>query len=188
MGGDNLGLKRHQEKVSNGWLPKEPSLAYASKAPKPRWRKPVWVAFTLVAAVAIAFAAYTGVQTYIRYSNPQADVTASYFEKSLNCTTASVGDVVEVNVLVYWHGYVIPEFKREVKIVDPYLEGNFELVGGSNTYQYSGYGGGDQFKYLLKVIGDGAVSVELPNPRLYLDKVEIPLTGTSTVIDLQTAS
>lgn len=75
-----------------------------------------------------------------------------------------------------------------MKIIDPYPESNFELVGGSNTYQYSGYGGGDQFKYLLKVIGDGAVSVELPNPRLYLDKAEIPLTGTSTVIDLQTAS
>ena len=94
-------------------------MAYSNKPLKPRWRKPTWIAFTLVVLVALAFATYTGVQTYLRYSNPQADVTASYFEKSLNCSTASVGDVVEVKVLVGWHGYVIPEFKREVKIIDP---------------------------------------------------------------------
>jgi hypothetical protein len=183
-----MNVKKSLENRIRGWLPKEPITAYANKPLKPRWRKPTWIALTLVAVIALAFATYTGVQTYLRYSNPQADVTASYYEKSLNCTTASVGDIIEVKVLVGWHGYVIPEFKREVKIIDPYPESNFELVGGSNTYQYSGYGGGDQFKYLLKVIGDGAVSVELPNPRLYLDKAEIPLTGTSTVIDLQTAS
>jgi hypothetical protein len=134
----------------------------------------------MIAVIALAFAAYAGVQTYIRYSNPQADVTASYFEKTANCSTANVGDVVEVNVRVYWHGYVIPEFRREVKIIDPYPESNFELIDGNNTYGYSGCGGGDHFTYLLEVIGDGALSIELPKPRLYLDNTEIPLTGTST--------
>jgi len=185
-------MKTHNtESLKNrirGWLPKEPITVYASKAAKPRWRKPYWIAFTLVAIVGLAFATYTGVQTYLRYSNPQLDVTASYYEKTLNCSTASIGDVVEVNVLVGWHGYVIPEFKREVKIVDPYPESNFELVGGNNTYQYSGYGGGDQFKYLLKVIGEDFGSVELPKPRLYIDGSEIPLMGTSAILEIQASS
>ena len=180
--------KKYVENRIRGWLPKESSLSYALKASKPRWRKPTWIAFTLVAVIALAFVTFAGVQTYLRYSNPRLDVTNSYYEKSLNCSTASVGDVVEVKVLVGWHGYVIPEFKREVKIVDPFPENNFELVGGSNTYQYRGYGGGDQFKYLLKVIGDDAISVELPKPRLYLDSIEIPLMGTSAILELQAVS
>ena len=114
-----LNGMKHIENRIRGWLPKEHVMVHANNSSKPRWRKPTWIAFTLVVLVALAFATYTGVQTYLRYSNPQADVTASYFEKSLNCSTASVGDVVEVKVLVGWHGYVIPEFKREVKIIDP---------------------------------------------------------------------
>jgi hypothetical protein len=183
-----MNPKRYLKNFVRGWLPKEPITAYASKAAKPRWRKPYWIAFTLVAIVGLAFATYTGVQTYLRYSNPQLDVTTSYYEKTLNCTAASVGDVVEVNVLVGWHGCVIPEFKREVKIVDPYPESNFELVGGNNTYGYSGYGGGVHFTYLLEVIGDGAVSVELPKPRLYLDGSEISLRGTIAVLEVQAFS
>ena len=167
------------EKQIRGWLPKESIVAYANKPLKPRWRKPALIAFSLVAVIALVFAVYAGVQTYLRYSNPQLDVTASYFEKTANCSTANVGDIVEVNVWVYWHGYVIPEFKREVKIVDPYPESNFELVGGNNTCQYSGHGGGSQFKYLLEVIGDDAASIELPKPRLYLDNTEIPLYSES---------
>ncbi len=94
-----MNVKKRLDERIRGWLPKDTTLSYAAKAVKPRWRKPAWIALTLFAVTALAFAAYIGVQTYIRYSNPQADVTASYFEKSLNCTTASVGDIVEVTVL-----------------------------------------------------------------------------------------
>ena len=111
----------------------------------------------------------------MRYSNPRLDVTASYYEKYLNCTTANVGDIVEVSVLVGWHGYVIPEFKREVKIVDPFPDSLFELVSGNNTYTFDGMGGGDQFTYQLRVISDGAAThLDLPKPLLYLDGSEIP--------------
>lgn len=129
-----------------------------------------------------------GVQTYLRYSNPQLDITGGYYEKTVNCSTASIGDIVEVNVRVYWHGYVIPEFKRDVKIVDPFPENNFILAIESNVYESSGYGGSYQFKYLLKVIGEESVSIELPKPRLYLDNSEILLSGDSTVLELQTFS
>jgi len=184
-----MTLKNYITKSIRGWLPKEPLNTYASKASKPRWRKPHWIALTSIVIVGLAFATYTGLQTYLRYSNPQLDVTASYYEKTLNCSTANVGNIVEVNVQVVWHGYVIPEFKREVKIIDPYPENNFKLVGGNNTYGYKGYGGGgDHFTYLLEVISDSAVPVELPRPRLYLDGSEIPLRGTSTVIEIQTVS
>ena len=174
------------EKQIRGWLPKESIVAYANKSLKPRWRKPSWIAFTLVVLVALAFGTYTGVQTYLRYSNPSLDVTASYYEKSLNCSTANVGDVIEVKVLVGWHGYILPEFKRQVKIIDPFPESNFKLVGGNNAYEYSGHGGGYQFKYLLQVIGQEAVSVELPKPRLYLDNSEISLNQINGVLELRT--
>jgi hypothetical protein len=184
-----LGLKKSMDNCVKGWFPKETNIAYVNRSLKPRWRKPQWVAFTLVAVIALAFASYAGVQTYMRYSNPRLDVTASYYEKSLNCTTANVGDIIEVSVLVGWHGYVIPEFKREVKIVDPFPDSNFELVSGNNTYQYSGMGGGDQFTYQLRVISDGtATHLDLPKPLLYLDGSEILLTGTSAVLELRTDS
>jgi hypothetical protein len=153
-----------------------------------RWHRPVRIAVTLIAIAALAFVVYAGAQTYIRYSNPRADVAASYFEKVTNCSSAKVGDVVEVKVLVVWHGYIFPEFKRQVQIIDPYPESNFQLVGGNNTYQYSGYGGGNQFMYLLKVISEGSESVELPRSRLYLDNSEIHLSGANVVIELQTNS
>lgn len=171
-----------------GWIPKEPIAAYAGKTLKHRWKKPAWIALTLVAVVALSFFAYRGLQIYINYSNPQADVTASYFEKSLNCSAANVGDVVEVKTRVYWHGHVLPEFQRQVNIIDSFPENNFELISGNNTRQYNGSGGGDQFTYLLKVIDADVESVELPKPRLYLDGSEIPLTGASADLELLTVS
>ena len=183
-----MSIKRFLENQIRGWLPKEPIAAYANKPLKPRWKKPTLIALTLVAVIALAFFVYRGVQIFINYSNPQADVTASYFDKSLNCSTANVGDVVEVKTRVYWHGHVFPEFKRQVNIIDPYSESNFELVSGNNTRQYNGYGGGDQFTYLLKVTGNDTQSVELPKPRLYLDGSEIPLMGTSAVLEIQAVS
>lgn len=163
-------------------------MAYLHKASKPRWRNPYWITLTLIVAFALASTTYMGVQTYLRYSNPQLDITGGYYEKTVNCSTASIGDIVEVNVRVYWHGYVIPEFKRDVKIVDPFPENNFILAIESNVYESSGYGGSYQFKYLLKVIGEESVSIELPKPRLHLDNSEILLSGDSTVLELQTFS
>jgi len=178
-----MNPKKYLENRIRGWLPKEPIVVYANKPLKPRWRKPSWIALTLVALVALAFATYVGVQTYLRYSYPRLDVTASYFEKTLNCSSASVGDVVEVKTRVGWHSYVIPEFKRDVKMVDPFPESRFALVNGTNVYEYEGYGGSDQFTYELRVIAEEGV-VELPKPRLYLDNVEIPLSGTSPTLNI----
>ena len=179
-----MNVKKSLENRIRGWLPKEHVMVHANNSSKPRWRKPTWIAFTLVAMIALAFATYTGVQTYLRYSNPRLDVTASYYEKSLNCTQASSGDVVEVKVLVNWHGYVLPEFKREVKMVDPFPEGNFKLVSGNNTYQYSGYGGDYQFTYKLMVVDGEARSLEFPKPILYLDNTEIALNGQTTILEI----
>lgn len=155
------------------------------KPSKPRWRKLYWITLTLVSVVFLAGFTFLGVSTYLRYSNPVMDITASYYEKTLNCSTASVGDIVEVNVGVYWHGYVIPEFKRDVKIVDPFPESNFILVTEGNVYESSGHGGSYRLKYLLKVVKGEGISVELPNPRLCLDNVEVSLEGTSPTLKLQ---
>lgn len=168
-----------------GWLPKENSLAHVHKASKPRWRKPYWIALTMVSVVALAGFTFLGVNTYLRYSNPAMDTTMCYYEKTVNCSTASVGDIVEVNVQVYWHGYVFPEFKRDVKIVDPFPESNFVLANEGNVYESSGYGGSFQLKYLLKVVKGEGISVELPEPRLYLDNVEVSPEGASPALKLQ---
>ena len=180
-------MKHRQELTSRiqGWFPQEPKLAYAQKAlNKHRWQKPYWIALTLVSIILLGGISFFAVTTYMRYSNPQADITASYFEKSLNCTQASVGDIVEVKVMVNWHGYIFPEFRRQVNIIDPFPESNFKLVSGNNTYQYSGYGGGEQFTYELMVIGGEARSLEFPKPTLYLDNIEIVLNGQRTVLEI----
>jgi hypothetical protein len=138
--------------------------------------------------VITTFCGYRGVLIYVYYSDPQFDVKASFFEKSINCTTVAVGDIVEVHTHVYWHGHVFPEFKRQVYIIDPFPENNFQLVSGNNTRQYGGFGGGDQVTYLLKVISTDISAIELPKPRLYIDDSEIPLTGPSAVLELQMVS
>lgn len=179
-----MNLKKRLETFIQGWLPKEPNLAYALKASKPRWRKPYWITLMVVAVVALAAITFVGVRAYMHYSNPAMDVAPSpYYEKTTNSTSVGIGDIVEVNIWVYWHGYVIPEFKRDVKIVDPY-SGYFTLASQTNVYYSKGYGGGYQLKYELKVIGGEGVSTELPEPRLYLDNVEIPLEGTSPTIEI----
>lgn len=177
-----MKLKRHVDGWFRGWLPKEAIIARSANLIKPRWRKPAWITLTVVTVCALTFAGFTGIQTYMRYINPQADVTASYFEKTLNCTQATVGDVVEVTVLVNWHGHVFPEFKRQVEIVDVYTD-NFELISGNITRQYSGYGSGDQLQYQLKVT-NGNDTIELPKPELYLDNKKISLSGQTPSIQL----
>lgn len=168
-----------------GWLPKEPSMTYAVKTLKYRWRKSFRVAFATVALIAVVSVVYFSVQTYLRYSNPQMDITASYYEKTLNCSTANVGDIVEVRVLVGWHGYIVPEFKRAVKIFDPFPDNNFELIGGNNTCYTNGYGGSYQLQYLLKVAKADHAYIELPKPLLYLDTIKVPLQGVNAVLELQ---
>jgi hypothetical protein len=131
------------------------------------------------------FVAHLGVQLYLRYSNPRLDVTSSYYQKTLNSSIAKVGNVVEVKVQIYWHGHVIPEFKREVKIVDSFPENNFQLAEGSNIHEASGYGGSYQIRYLLKVTNSQPTNVELPEPRLYLDNAEILLNKVDSNLCLQ---
>jgi hypothetical protein len=92
--------------------------------------------------------------------------------------------VVAVTFRVGWHGYVIPEFSREVKIVDVFPEDGFVLVDGTNVYEYHGCGGSDQYTYVLKVVGQAGETVELPKPKLYLDNTEIPLVGTRPTIQI----
>jgi hypothetical protein len=169
-----MTLKRILIKHVRGWFPQEPKLAYATRPSKPRWRRPAWLALSLIAILAIASAGYVGAQTFLRFSNPQADVTAGYYEKTLNCTSAVAGDVVEVNVKVYWHGHVLREFKRQVEIVDAFPQ-TFRLVGGNKTYPGSGYGGTYQFSYQNQPFTDGATVDNSAAPKLYLDNTEIPL-------------
>ena len=133
-------------------------------------------------SITLAGIIFVGVKTYIRYSNPLMDVTAGYYEKTLNSTIVAISDIVEVEVFLYWHGYVLPEFKRNVKIVDTFPENYFALASASNVYETKGTGGSYLLKYSLKVIGGEDISVELPKPRLYLDNVEIPLNGTSQTL------
>jgi len=180
-----MKVKKRLETIVQGWLPKEPQTRYLRNPSKSRWRKPYWIALTLVSVVAVAGFTVLGVNAYLRYSNPAMDTAACYYEKTLNCSTASVGDTVEVGVQVYWHGYVFPEFKRNVKIVDLFPESNFRLINEGNVYESSGYGGSYHLQYLLRVVEGEGVSFELPAPRLYLDNVEVSIEGTSPALKLQ---
>ena len=170
------------EQQTRGWLPKEPILAHAAQQSKRHW-KPYLKTFSIAAAIILlASITFVGVRAYMRYSNPQLDVTASYYEKNSNSTAANIGDVVEVQLRVYWHGYVLPEFKREVKIVDPFPESRFSLANGTNSLtQSEGYGGSYQLNYTLRVVGDGGLA-ELPKPRLYLNNIEIPLDNVNPTL------
>jgi hypothetical protein len=120
-------------------------------------------------------------------SNPKADITASYYGRTVNSTVVNVGDVVDVKLQVYWHGYVVPEFRREVKIFDSFSESQFMLMNGTNVYESKGYGGSYLIEYSLKALEEGA-PVESLKPRLYLDNFEIPLTSTHPTIELMTLS
>ena len=181
-----MNVKKYLENQVRGWLPKEPSIAIVRKTLKPRWRNPYWITFTLVIAITIASVLYFGVNTYLRYSNPRMDITANYYEKTVNSTMVKVDDFVEVKVIVGWHVYVIPEFKRTVKIIDTFPESHFSLANENetNVYQSQGYGGSYQLEYLLRVVGGDSKSVEFPKPRLYLDEVEVPLSGTSPTLEI----
>jgi len=180
-----MTLKKRLETFVKGWLPKESNMAYIHKPSKPRW-KSYWKTLSIVVVVIVlAGVAFVGVRTYMYYSNPAMDVAPSpYYEKATNSTTADIGDIVEVKVWVHWHGYVLPEFKRNVKIVDPFPESCFVLIGETNVYESNGYGGSYQLKYFLRVVRGNGESAEFPKPRLYLDGVEIPLSGTSPTVNI----
>jgi hypothetical protein len=174
---------RYLENRIRGWLPKEPKLSYAHKPSKPKWKHYLKIGSIVAAVILIAGVAFVGARTYMRYSNPAMDFAPSpYYEKTTNTTTVGAGDVVEVNVWVYWHGYVFPEFKRNVRIVDPFPDGYFTLADETNIFESSGYGGSHHLKYLLRAVGGEGVTIELPKPRLYLDSVEISLSGSSPTL------
>lgn len=165
---------------NEGWFPKE--TVYAMKPSQPRWRERRWVAVAFISVILLAFFIYSGAEIIIRYSNPVSDVAASYFETFVNRTNANVGEIVEVKVLVGWHGYIFPEFLRHVEIVSPFPESNFRLVSGSNTQQYIGYGGGTQLSYSLEVINENLSVINLPNPQLHLDNALIQLNKVQGVL------
>ncbi|XHH10393.1 MAG: hypothetical protein ACFCUE_07130 [Candidatus Bathyarchaeia archaeon] len=169
-------------KHKNGWFPKEPLNLHASRPFKPRWKKLQWVALTAVVVVVLGFAVFSGVQTFLRWSDPRLDVTANYFEKSINATSVHVGDSVEVTVRVGWHGRVLPEFAREVRVIDDLPKGTV-LVDGDNGFEYIGCGGSDQIVYTLKITESTGLT-ELPKPKLFLDDTEIALNGASPRLEV----
>lgn len=182
-----MNLKKRLETFIRGWLPKESNMAYIHKPSKPRLKVFLKTLSIIMAVIALVGVTLFGVSTYLHYINPAMDVAPSpYYEKTTNSTTVSVGDIVEVNVWVHWHGYVVPEFKRNVKIIDPFPESYFSLASENetNVYESQGYGGTNQLKYLLRVVGGEGASIELPEPRLYLDGAEISLSGTSPTVNI----
>jgi hypothetical protein len=179
-----MNPNKHVEKSIQGWLPKEPKIAYVHKLSKPSG-KPYWKVISIVAVlIVLCSVAFVGGRTYIRYIDPKADVKASYFEKTVNSTTINIGDNIEVKVTVYWHGYLFPEFKRDLKIVDPLSETYFALANETNMFESTGYGGSYQFIYTLQAIAGEGLSAELPKPRLYIDNVEVPVEGKIPTIDI----
>jgi hypothetical protein len=117
------------------------------------------------------------------------DVPHAEFLKTMNVTRVRIGDMIKVEVFIGWHGHVLPEFKRNVKVIDPFPEDYFILVDGSNICEYRGRGPGPGFSYSLKVVEGLGESVVLPKPIFYLDGVEIPLSGTSPIVQIiQTTS
>lgn len=178
-------LKEYLDTRIRGWLPKDHSLAYSKKPLSSRWKNPYLITLTVFVLITAVFVTYGGVQTYLRYNNPKIDITSSYYQKILNSSIARIGDVVEVKVQVYWHGYLIPEFKRDIRIVDSFPENTFQLIEGSNTFRASGYGGSYEIRYLLKITSLLSANIELPEPKLYLDAIEVPLNRVDTNSKIQ---
>jgi len=141
------------------------------------------VAFTFLTVIAGLAVAY-GIEVWMRKTNPLVDVPSAEFLKTVDMTTVRMGDVLRVGVFIGWHGHVLPEITRHVKVVDPYPEDYFTIVNGSNICEYHGGGPGPSFTYTLRVVGDQGKIVQLPPPKFYLDGVEIPLSGTSPQIQI----
>jgi len=135
---------------------------------------------TVIIGLAVAY----GIEVLMRKTNPLIDVPNAEFQKTVNTTTVGMGDVFRVGIFIGWHGHILPEFTRCVKVVDPYPEDFFILVNGSNICEYHGGGPGPGFTYTLKVVGGQGKIVQLSPPEFYLDGVEIPLSGTSPSIQI----
>jgi len=136
---------------------------------------------TVVAGLAVAY----GIEVLMRKTNPLMDVPSAEFQKTVSATKVSIGDVFRVDIFIGWHGHVIPEFSRHVKVVDSYPGENFILESGSSIYEYQGRGPGPEFTYTLEVVGGQGMTVQLPPPKFYLDGVEIPLSGTCPQIQIE---
>jgi len=135
---------------------------------------------TVIAGLAVVY----GIDVWMRKTNPLMDVPSAEFHKTVNATTVRIGDVFRVDVFIGWHGHVLPEFTRHVKVVDPYQEDFFVLVEGKSTCEKYGRGPGPGFTYALRVVAGQGKTVQLPPPKFYLDGVEIPLSGTSPMIQV----
>ena len=135
---------------------------------------------TVIAGLAVAY----GIDVWMRKTNPLIDVPSAEFQKTVNTTTVKMSDVFRVSIFIGWHGHVLPEFTRHVKVVDAYPEDYFTLLDGSNICEYHGGGPGPGFTYTLKVVGGQGKTVQLPPPKFYLDGVEIPLKGTSPTVQI----
>jgi len=147
------------------------------------WKIALVLAYAFLTVVVGLTVAY-GIEVWMRKTNPLTDVPTAEFQKTLNMTTVRMGEVFKVDIFIGWHGHMLPEFTRHVKVVDPYPEDYVILVNGSNIYEYHGGGPGPSFAYALKVVGGQGKTVELPPPKFYLDGVEIPLSGTSPQIQI----
>lgn len=123
-----------------------------------------------------------GVEAWMCKTDPLRDVPNAEFQKTISKTQAAIGDTFTVDVFIGWHGHVLPEWTRHVKVFDSYPEDYFVLAGGNNTYEYNGYGPGPAFTYSLRVVSGAGTVVQLPAPKFYLDGTEIPLTGTAPEI------
>jgi len=149
-----------------------------------RSRRIVLVVASFFLSVIVGLAAAYGVDVWMRKTNPLRDVPSAEFQKTVSANTVRVGEVFSVDVFIGWHGHVLPEFTRHVKVVDPYPEDCFFLVNGSNIYEDHRRGPGPGFTYTLKVVRGQGRTVQLPPPKFYLDGVEIPLKGTSPLIQI----
>jgi len=148
-------------------------------------RKPLLIGIVVFLALISVGSVLFGYKAWMRKANPLIDVPRAEFYKTINATTARVGDVVMVQLFIGWHGGIMPEYIRNIKIGDPFPEENFVLVSGNNIHESRGTGPGPGYSYLLKITGGEGAVIKLPEPMFYLDGVEIPLNGTSPSLIVQ---
>lgn len=79
------------------------------------------VGFVFIVVIAGLVLAY-GVEAWVRKTDPLRDVPSAEFQKTASKTRAIIGDTFTVEVFVGWHGHVLPEWTRHVRVFDPYPE------------------------------------------------------------------
>jgi hypothetical protein len=89
---------------------------HTDKTTKLRWTKTQWIALSVVAMVALVFIVYSGMQTVLRWSNPQLDMTANYFEKSVNAAAVYVGALWRLRFVLAGRAGLFPSFHVKCKL------------------------------------------------------------------------